>query len=242
MKKILAGFCLLIGLTVAAAAQANADEQAVIKIENEMTASGLKGDKSVMEKYLAPGYFETGPDGTMTKREKVLSDFNPLPASSNASLTYSDYMFEQAGDVVILNAKGTFKADVNGTPINEVFRVTHVWKKDSGGWHLLAEQATDIPVAPPVAKVDPTVYDAYVGEYDFSSDIRVFLTRDGNRLMFRGVNEKEATELLPVDDHTFFLKADPRGRVVFERDAQGKVIGITSSSGDGQQWTAKKVK
>jgi len=60
--------------------------------------------------------------------------------------------------------------------------------------------------------------------------------------MFRSVNEKEVTELQPVDDHTFCLKVDPRGRVVFEREPQGIVTGLSSSSGDGQQWNAKNVK
>jgi D-alanyl-D-alanine-carboxypeptidase/D-alanyl-D-alanine-endopeptidase len=63
-----------------------------------------------------------------------------------------------------------------------------------------------VPAAPDPAEVDPHVYDAYVGEYEFRPGFALTVTRDGDSL-FLQPSGQVAIGLFPESDTTFFLRA-----------------------------------
>jgi poly(3-hydroxybutyrate) depolymerase len=82
-----------------------------------------------------------------------------------------------------------------------------------------------VPVHPVPAKVDPAIYNAYIGEYEDQKDLVATVFRQGDKLMSRdryGV----VTELLPESATTFFYPSGGTRRVLFEHDEDGRVSGI----------------
>ena len=91
------------------------------------------------------------------------------------------------------------------------------------------------------AKVDPKIFDAYVGEYEIAPGLVFTVTRDGGKLMGQSTGEKKKTELLPQNETTFFSKGDT-DLTIFVRDEKGQVTYLIIRSQDGQDLKVKKVK
>jgi len=87
-----------------------------------------------------------------------------------------------------------------------------------------AEQVL-VPVHPVPGKVDPAGYNAYVGDYEDQNQVVATVFRQGDKLLSRN-RIGEVTELLPENATTFFYPTGGTRRLVFERDAEGRVTGI----------------
>ena len=83
-----------------------------------------------------------------------------------------------------------------------------------------------VPVHPVPAVVDPSVYNNYAGDYEDQNVVIATISRQGNKLMIRN-QIGETTELLPESATTFFYPTGGTRRLTFERDAEGRVTGIS---------------
>lgn len=88
-------------------------------------------------------------------------------------------------------------------------------------------------------KVDPAVFDAYVGDYELAPNFVVTITKEGNKLMGQPTGQ-EKTELEPISE-TEFVVPSVKANVSFEKDSSGKVIGLILVQG-GQTIKGKKIK
>jgi CubicO group peptidase (beta-lactamase class C family) len=94
-------------------------------------------------------------------------------------------------------------------------------------------------IAHKVAKVDPKLYDAYVGRYEVGPAIIATFTREGDHLMTQVDNEGK-TEIFPESETVFFLNPSSDATVTFVKDDKGKVIHIVVHR-DGQDTKAKRL-
>jgi ketosteroid isomerase-like protein len=101
---------------------------------------------------------------------------------------------------------------------------THV--RRNGRWLLLGVADGLILPEPKSAKIDPSILDAYVGEYQWAPTLLSKIERKGDRLLER-LGRGEPTELLPESESTFFVPgaaaAGDASRIVFAKDAGGRV-------------------
>ncbi len=74
-----------------------------------------------------------------------------------------------------------------------------------------------VPVHPVPAKVNPDVYDAYLGEYQEAGVIQITVYRVGDQLFQRN-RIGEVIELLPQNANTFFYPTGSTARLIFGRD------------------------
>lgn len=84
------------------------------------------------------------------------------------------------------------------------------------------------PWNPQPVKVNPAIYDAYAGKYEYPDGNTVTVKRDGDKLLFVGT-DGEAIELIPQSEAVFVTRnlASP---VTFVRDAKGKVTHFLENS------------
>ena len=75
-----------------------------------------------------------------------------------------------------------------------------------------------------VVKVDPAIYDAYVGRYDCGGGQTLTVTRDGDRLMGQMTSQPKLL-LLPRSKKDFFFKV-VNAEVAFVSGSGGKVTGL----------------
>ncbi|MFL6216502.1 MAG: DUF3471 domain-containing protein [Blastocatellia bacterium] len=91
----------------------------------------------------------------------------------------------------------------------------------------------------PVAKIDPQILDAYVGEYEFLPGRTVAIARNGNQLM-AGMRGIPNTPLFPESETKFFFKvADVQ--IIFVKDEKGEVNELLVEQG-GRTFKAKRLK
>ena len=238
-------------------AQAGSVEQELLKLEGEWLDAYLKHDVAAMERIEADDFMITFPDGrVMTKADEIANLKKPAPAGPGPTFMTADTKVRIYGDTAILTGKfiqkGTYAdGPRKGQDYNIQERYTDVYVKRNGRWqvvssHLsaLAPPPAQLPSpssssAPPsAAKVDPKVYDAYVGQYDTPFGV-LSITKEGDRL-FGQPNGDTKEELIPESETTFNVPA-VNVKVTFVKDPSGQVTHMTINQG-GQEVQAKKIK
>lgn len=87
-------------------------------------------------------------------------------------------------------------------------------------------ELTVVPVHPVPAKINPGIYDAYVGQYEDQGIIQTTIYRQGDSLYAKS-RVGESNELLPENPTTFFYASGSPTRLIFQKDATGQVKGVT---------------
>jgi CubicO group peptidase (beta-lactamase class C family) len=98
-----------------------------------------------------------------------------------------------------------------------------------------------------IAKVDPAIYDAYVGEYEIAPGFILFVTRQGDKLFSRALPiptpqsmiDQPKSEMFPESETTFFVK-DADATFTFIKNDKGQVIQVNIQR--SRLFPAKKIK
>ena len=101
-------------------------------------------------------------------------------------------------------------------------------------------QPYTVPVAPTVAKVDPAIFDAYLGEYQLEPNFTVTITRDGASLFAQATGQGKF-EVFPESATKFFAKVAP-STIVFVKGADGQVTQLELAQGGRAAQPAKKLR
>jgi CubicO group peptidase (beta-lactamase class C family) len=97
----------------------------------------------------------------------------------------------------------------------------------------------EVPVVRTVVKVDPKIYDAYIGEYELAPGVVLTVSREGDSLMMQPTGQRKA-ELFPASETNFFPRV-VRADITFVKDSKGRVTHLILNQG-GRQQNAKKIK
>lgn len=90
-------------------------------------------------------------------------------------------------------------------------------------------------VAHKLARVDPKLYDAYLGRYEVRPDVIVTITREGDHLMAQATGDGKS-EIFPESETVFFMNPASDATVTFVKDDQGKVTHfIAHRNGDDEK-------
>ncbi len=93
-----------------------------------------------------------------------------------------------------------------------------------------------------VAKVDPKVFDAYVGQYQPNPVVTVTISREGDKLMFQQSASPDKQELLPEGENSFFTNASRHLTYSFAKDEKGQVTHLVVQNAGREVARAKKIK
>ncbi|MGA9342213.1 MAG: serine hydrolase, partial [Rhodanobacteraceae bacterium] len=127
-----------------------------------------------------------------------------------------------------------FEVDANGRA------VAMVMDRHYGGDERALKISSELPKEREPAKVDPVIYDRYVGIYELAPTIRISVTREGTHL-FEQVTGQAREEILPSNETDFFMRAVDV-QLSFVRDpSSGAVTSLVVHQG-GQDTLARKVK
>ncbi len=102
-----------------------------------------------------------------------------------------------------------------------------------------APRVADAPAERTAAKVDPALYDAYVGEYELAPGFVLTVTRDGDRLLTQATGQSQV-EIFPSSETEYFLKVVD-ARITFVRGPGGKVDQLVLHQG-GRDMPARRRK
>ncbi len=87
-----------------------------------------------------------------------------------------------------------------------------------------------------LAQVDPGVYDAYAGQYQYvdEPDYGILVTRQGERLFMRGLPDGRSVELWPESETRYFV-VENGAEMTFVRDSTGDVNALEMGWGEKLQ-------
>ena len=94
-----------------------------------------------------------------------------------------------------------------------------------------------LPAERTAVKLDPSIYDSYVGTYELASGFALTVTREGDQLFGQPTGQAKA-ELFPQSETEFFLKVVD-AQVTFERGPDGKATGLVLHQ-NGRNMPAKR--
>jgi len=99
-------------------------------------------------------------------------------------------------------------------------------------------QAYTVPAPRTVAKVDPAVFDPYVGKYELAPGFVITVSREGSSLMSQAMGQGKF-ELFPESETKFFAKVTEL-TVEFGKGGDGKITHFTLTQG-GRVQQAKRI-
>lgn len=113
------------------------EEQALMKIEQELVDALIKGDVSANERYLADTYIFTAPDGTVMNKEQGIADLKSGDLKFESS-KLDDMKVQSYGNTAVVTYRTTDKGNYKGNDLSGQYRWTDVFVKQSGRWQIVA--------------------------------------------------------------------------------------------------------
>jgi hypothetical protein len=118
-------------------------EDQIRQLDAQMRQSALKGDATVLEKYLAPNYIAIGADGREVTREEAIQ-MRKSGKTKNDNIDVRDTKVRMYGNTAIVTHDAYVKLTQNGQPISGEHRATFVWVKQGGKWQVASFSAVPV--------------------------------------------------------------------------------------------------
>jgi ketosteroid isomerase-like protein len=229
-----------LGRTLQTPAQVNKDEQTLRRLENEWLDSYLRGDKATFDRIVAEDFTSTDESARFRNKAQEREVIQAPPSTIKASLTNEDVKIRIYGDNAIVTGRIVSKAQLIGQPeISFQSRFTDTLLKRWGRWQVVARHYSRLPPERTAVKLDPNIYDAYVGQYELAPGFLLNVAREGDKLTSQGTGQPKF-ELLPESEIGFFIK-DISALFIFMRDGKGDVNQLITIQ-DGRIISAKRIK
>ena len=120
------------------------DEGAVKKAVDDMRTAYLKQDKAALESMTAPQLTYSHSDGRIEDKAQFIKGVMDRKATVK-SLEYPELTVAVAGDTAIVRHLWVSESELDGKVTNTRIGVMQVYKKQDGGWKLLARSSYRFP-------------------------------------------------------------------------------------------------
>lgn len=166
-------------------------------------------------------------EGSISSKQAWINQHKSWPADVKYYYgPLEDVKVRLHGDTAIVTYRTKQYNEIGGqTTYFESWQIeTHL--RQNKKWLLIAVADSPMPLEPATANVDPKLYDAYVGRYQWAPTLISTITRQNSKL-FEQTTGQEKTELAPESDTTFFVPGlsaqGDSSRWIFMKDSAGRV-------------------
>jgi DMSO/TMAO reductase YedYZ molybdopterin-dependent catalytic subunit len=192
------------------------------KITQELLDAASRGDKEPWLQYVDEDCLFTTADGQTLTRKELVEQIQPFPAGYSGTLKMANPKVRSYGTTAVITYDALEEEMIYGQILKTRYHTTDTYLFRFGHWRMIASQGMAVPKDPPLARVDPKVYDAYAGTYELAPGVIYTVTREGAKL-FGQRSGTPRQELLPEAEDRFFLHG-VRGVKIFVRDQGGRAI------------------
>jgi hypothetical protein len=159
--------------------------------------------------------------GRSMDKKALLADLDPMPAGYSGTIKVVHPHTTFAPGVAVLAYECEETETIFGQELHARYHSVDTWLYRNGAWQIAASQTMRFYEDPAAGTTDPARLDDFTGTYELSSGNRRTVTRQGDDLFLeRGTGTK--TRLVPESGDLFF-RPGVEGRILFHRDASGKV-------------------
>lgn len=228
----------LLALTMAIAAPALAGESptaaTIQRLLRERLDAYARRDGAAWAKYVDEECLCGG-----SSRAGILAEMAARPAAlENGYGEIRDFRLREIGETAIALYRVVEYSEAGGHRIELDQWRTETYLRRGGSWLLAAGAAVLVPHDPAVAGVDPQLYDALLGRYEYAPGMVDTISREGDRL-FVATGGMPKEELLPESASTYFARGQD-WRVIFVRDSGGRATELRFRQ-NGQDFVARKL-
>jgi ketosteroid isomerase-like protein len=226
LSSVLLSFAL-VGWSPSSAAAATVDSTAATlqRRTQELMNAVTSGSAAVWDRNLDDKARITDEGGAVHSKAEMVQSIKPLAAGVSGTIEVIDFSATISGNVAIATYVSDEHENYHGQELHCQYRSTDTWVKHANGWRLLASQVLALRTDPPAATLAETEAESYVGRYELAPGIVYEVRRKGTALE-RQRTGRPAEPLLREARDVFFVPGNPRYRTLFQRDAQGRVIGF----------------
>jgi ketosteroid isomerase-like protein len=222
-------------------ADASNTGEALKKVAREMVGAFWRGDKQALDRIFADTFLDTNSDGYLATKSQLIESVRPLPAGVELTFDIEDAEVREYGDVAVMAYRMVIGEEIYGRRLKQQFRVTDTFIQRGGRWQMIARQEGRIQADRVAAKIDPKIYEAYVGQYRLTPALILTVTSESGKLMVQRSGQSAKTELLPENETIFFIRGQ-QGERVFVKDEKGRVTHMIVRLAEGQEIKAEKIK
>src|SRR5262245_15801796 len=150
-------------------------------LEQSLMDSIAKGDKAPWEAIMDPTYVVTSEEGDVIDRARFLAELRPLPAGLKGSITVQDLTVQEFPTFVVVRFRADELESVFGQELRTKYRTTDTYRRDGGGWKLVASHFAVVTQDPPAQQVSKAGWPGLVGTYRVAPEGWTFTVelRDG---------------------------------------------------------------
>jgi ketosteroid isomerase-like protein len=188
------------------------------------------GDRKPWEQALAPDAVYVDEEGNIMDWAAFLKQLGPLVAGISGNIKITSYVAHVSGDLAIVVHTDDEQENYHGQMLTARYITTETWHRDAGEWTLHLTHVYAAIKDPPAISLSSQELQQYVGRYVGGPDLVYLIRWDGKQL----VGGRQGRELKPLQVEVrdvLFVPGQPRTRKIFQRDANGKVIGLIDRRG-----------
>jgi ketosteroid isomerase-like protein len=148
----------------------------------------------------------------------------PTPTPPPGPLVLRDFIVHHTDNVAVAIFFHDRDTPIYGQTMHQTYRSTETWIKRGTEWKLIASQGRQLMPDPPTITLSAAALNDYAGTYAVGSELTVRITRVGNALA-ASINGEKSVPLCATVRDVFFTPGEPRFRLIFQRDANGRITG-----------------
>jgi hypothetical protein len=184
------------------------------------------GDVAVWRRNFHSDLLHVDEEGKVRSKNELLDELSPLPAGLVGNLQVRDFRLVMHGEsTAIVTHEDQEHLSYFGQILESRWRTTDTWVRTNEGWRLVAQQILALQVDPPAATLSRDALCQYEGTYELTAQSRSKVTCADDGLQFARVDRPVVLYKPEVAD-VFFAPGQPRTRRIFQRDAQGAILGF----------------
>jgi Domain of unknown function (DUF4440)/Domain of unknown function (DUF3471)/Oxidoreductase molybdopterin binding domain len=210
------------------------------RITQELLDAASRGDKEPWLQHVDEDCLFTTEDGQTLTEKELIEQIQPFPAGYSGTLKMANPKVRSYGMTAVITYDALETETIYGQELKTRYHTTDTYLFRFGHWRMIASQGMAVPKDPPLARVDPKVYDAYAGAYELAPGVTYTVTREGGKL-FGQRSGAPRQELLPEAEDRFFLHG-VRGVKIFVRDPNGRAVRLLDRrDGNDLVWKRRPV-
>jgi ketosteroid isomerase-like protein len=188
-------------------------------------AAFQRGDADGYSKLSADYLVLVDDDGAHRTKTSVLEQIR-RNGPSPTLVKIDELKVQTNGDIGIITYHVSKEEKFGSQSLKSEDRELEVYKRQEGKWMLISRAIVPLPYPNRIpATVDATVYNHYVGVYDFGDRFLVTVVRDGDKLSVYNTEDKTPQGLLPFSEVSFYQDKST-GVSTFVRDKKGNVVAL----------------
>ena len=128
-----------------AADRTAADKAELAALQQTLAKAWLSGDRATVEQVIAPEWKSTGPDGSTSDRDSVMTQVFETRMHTIRSLEITDVQPRVFGDAAVVTGRTHGTGDFGGAAYDVVIRFTDTFVRRDGRWQAVASHSSLLP-------------------------------------------------------------------------------------------------